>query len=329
MRYVDLPGTDLRASVLGFGCAPIMGRVGRRTALGALEKAYDYGVNYFDVARSYGYGRAEAVLGEFLQGRRDEVLVATKVGMGPPPAPRRELLRTALPLARKLMSWLPHRGREVLKKSVARSGVSKAKSGQFEASQVRQSLEESLRNLKTDYVDVLLLHDCCPADVNDPALLTFLEESVRAGKVRYYGVATEVEACNQILAEHPVLQVAQFAHHLCDPGKERLASGCNVATVTHSPFGRNINFIQRLADCAVEHPDAVKKWTAQTGLDMRRRSNIARVLLSHVLHQNQHGVVLSSMFNENHIAANVGTARRPVPREVLDPVVRSMREFLS
>jgi len=329
MEYTQLPGTDLQPSVLGFGCAPIMGRVGRRTALRALEKAYDYGINYFDVARSYGYGQAEAVLGEFLQGRREEVLVATKVGMEPPPAPRRGLLRTTLPLARKVMSWLPHQGRKVLKRSVARSGVSEAKGGRFEVSQVRQSLEKSLRNLKTDYVDVLLLHDCSPADVDDPELLTFLEKSVRTGKIRYYGAATGVEACNQILTQHSAFQVAQFAHHLCDLGKERLTSGCSVATITHSPFGQNINLIERLADCTVEHPDAVEKWTAQTGLNMQRRSNIARVLLSHVLHQNQQGVVLSSMFDENHIAANVGTARRPVPQEVSDPVVRSMRELLS
>ena len=72
MRYVDLPipsgGMAAQVSVLGFGCAALMGRVGRRDSLAALAAAQDAGINFFDTARSYGYGESEALLGQFLTG---------------------------------------------------------------------------------------------------------------------------------------------------------------------------------------------------------------------------------------------------------------------
>ena len=80
MRKVNIaPGVD--SSVLGFGCAPILGAVGAKTAQRALGCALDEGINHFDIARSYGYGEAEAFLGKFFKGRRDEVVIASKFGI--------------------------------------------------------------------------------------------------------------------------------------------------------------------------------------------------------------------------------------------------------
>jgi aryl-alcohol dehydrogenase-like predicted oxidoreductase len=54
-----------------------------------LERAFALGITHFDVARAYGFGRAEGILGKFLRGRRDQVTVATKLGLQPPRRPRR------------------------------------------------------------------------------------------------------------------------------------------------------------------------------------------------------------------------------------------------
>ena len=80
MRRIELvPG--IQSSVIGFGCAPILGAVGRIQAERAIDVALDVGINHFDVARSYGYGRAEAMLGSVLRGKRDQVVLATKFGI--------------------------------------------------------------------------------------------------------------------------------------------------------------------------------------------------------------------------------------------------------
>lgn len=327
MRYVNLPGTDLCASALGFGCASIKGRVDRSTALEALERAYDLGVNYFDVARSYGYGEAESVLGEFLQGRRSEVLVATKVGLAPPS--HSGLLRAALPVARKVLSWVPQRVRDTLRSSAAQSGATEASSGRFEVDDVRESLETSLRKLSTDYVDVLLLHECRPADATDPALRSFLDRCVEQGKIRHYGLATSVGACNEILQDHSEFQIAQFASNLREPGMEKFTASGEVATVTHSPLSRGDSLVQRLADHATQNPEIGRSWSAHTGLDLREPGNVARILLSYAFRQNPQGVVLCGMFDAHHLSANVGTATHPVPDEALSNVVQSMRETLA
>ena len=84
MRSIDLWKGGPKASQLGLGCAAIMGRVGRRESLAALGAAWDAGINFFDTARSYGYGESEALLGGFLRGnRRSQAVVCTKFGILP------------------------------------------------------------------------------------------------------------------------------------------------------------------------------------------------------------------------------------------------------
>src|SRR6202789_3252151 len=95
----------IRTPALGFGCSAVLGRVGRKASLAALHAAYDAGITFFDTARSYGYGESEALLGEFLQGRRDSVLISTKFGILP--TPTTPLKQSLKPLARTLLRLAP------------------------------------------------------------------------------------------------------------------------------------------------------------------------------------------------------------------------------
>src|SRR5215472_18734854 len=81
MDYVTLAPALPPSSRLGFGCGSVMGRVGRAQSLKAIAAALDVGITHFDVARLYGYGEAEALLGETLRGRRDRVVIASKFGL--------------------------------------------------------------------------------------------------------------------------------------------------------------------------------------------------------------------------------------------------------
>jgi aryl-alcohol dehydrogenase-like predicted oxidoreductase len=81
MIYHALGQTGMRISVLGFGCASAMSRYGTRATLRSMEAAFEAGINYFDAARSYGFGEAEHVLGCFAKGRRDRIVLATKFGI--------------------------------------------------------------------------------------------------------------------------------------------------------------------------------------------------------------------------------------------------------
>jgi len=72
------------SSKLGFGCARLLERAAPRRALTLLEFALDHGISHFDVARSYGDGRAETVIGALAKRRRREMTIVTKAGLAPP-----------------------------------------------------------------------------------------------------------------------------------------------------------------------------------------------------------------------------------------------------
>lgn len=328
MRYVELPGTDLRVSVLGFGCAAVMGRVDRRTALDALEKAYACGINYFDVARSYGYGEAESVLGEFIQGRREDVIVATKVGLKPPPPLKRGFLRTALPMARKVMSLLPRQARNVLKRSAGQSGMTKAPGGHFEVEQVRRSLETSLESLSTDYVDILLLHSCEYEDI-DESLLSFLRSCVSNGTIKNYGVATDTTSCRDIISEYPQFGVAQVTNNVYNNGISKIPEKRNVGIITHSSFGQNIDLIQKVTKHVKGNKSVKKRCNDCLSLDVRDPENVAKVLLSYAIHKNTGGVVLCGMFDKDHIHQNIRTAIDPIPERKIKKVLPIIENLIK
>src|SRR5437868_13505462 len=84
MQTIPLAGTNRQTTRLGFGCGNLMGAINRRDSLRLLETAYEAGIRHFDVAPMYGYGEAEACLGEFLQRHRGQITVTTKFGIAPP-----------------------------------------------------------------------------------------------------------------------------------------------------------------------------------------------------------------------------------------------------
>ncbi len=86
MEYRKLGNSDLEVSVVGFGAwgiggAPFWKNEGDEASKSAIAKAADLGVNFFDTAPVYGFGRSEELIGEALKSRRDKVFIATKCGL--------------------------------------------------------------------------------------------------------------------------------------------------------------------------------------------------------------------------------------------------------
>ena len=165
MRYRSFPNTDLRVSEVGFGTWTLAtGWWGEKTdaeAVDMLRSALDdHGVNFFDAADSYGNGRAERQLAEAFRGRRDEVVLATKIGY--------DIYDEAAQNARRGQRELPHR---------------------FDADYMRLALDRCLERLETDHVDVLQLHNVKMDHVRDPRIWETLREFQREGKVRVWGAA--------------------------------------------------------------------------------------------------------------------------------------------
>ncbi|MGA2301915.1 MAG: aldo/keto reductase [Candidatus Acidiferrum sp.] len=173
MRCRVLGRTPYKISEVSFGAWAIggsWGAVSDEESLAALHKAIDCGVNFIDTADVYGDGRSERLTAKLKKSRKDEIVVATKAG-------RRLPQQTVEGYNREnLTAWV----------------------------------EQSLRNLSTDALDLLQLH-CPPHEVYDrPEIFSILDGLVRAGKIRYYGVSVEkVEEALRAI-QYPNLQTVQI-----------------------------------------------------------------------------------------------------------------------
>jgi aryl-alcohol dehydrogenase-like predicted oxidoreductase len=186
MRMVTLTGTDLCTSRLGFGTSGIHQVFGSARRQRLLEAAFNAGIRHFDTSPFYGHGIAERELGRFASQRRGELIVATKFGLH-----ARALLARA--------PWLMYAqlsANAMQRKITRRNLFAVSPRLDYSAQQARSSLEQSLRALRTDHVDILFVHDptaACFAPSDE--LLLMLERLRREGKARYIGMAGGARDC--------------------------------------------------------------------------------------------------------------------------------------
>src|SRR4028118_476660 len=150
MEYKKLGKSDLNISCIGFGCMSLKDNQAENERI--LHKALEYGINYFDTADLYDKGMNETSVGKAFKGKREQAVIATKVGnqwradgSGWDWNPRKEYILTAV--------------------------------------------EESLRRLQTDYLDLYQLHGGTIDDPIDETIEAF-ELLQKQGKIRYYGISS-------------------------------------------------------------------------------------------------------------------------------------------
>jgi aryl-alcohol dehydrogenase-like predicted oxidoreductase len=163
MQYRLLGNTGIKVGEIGFGAwaiggtadasgAPLgWGRTNDNESLAAIRRARDLGVNFFDTADSYGFGRSESLLGIVLSRFRNDVVLATKVGV----------TRTA---------------DGALKKNFSRQHIFHAVDG-------------SLKRLRTDYIDLYQVHNPTVADLERDEIQEAMERLQEIGKIRFWGVS--------------------------------------------------------------------------------------------------------------------------------------------
>jgi len=179
MEYRPFGQTGIQVSAIGIGCWEIGGGYGKieeEEFMRAVHRALDLGINCFDTAEAYGFGASERSLAKALGTRRKEATVVTKFGVGYKEAPNfRDSSRQ----------------------------------------RVIASIEKSLQNLNTDYVDVYMVHW---PDVNTPFEETMraLDDIVQQGKARFIGISNfrreQIEASTRTRR----VDVAQYCWNLFD-----------------------------------------------------------------------------------------------------------------
>jgi aryl-alcohol dehydrogenase-like predicted oxidoreductase len=294
MKLVFVEAIGSKVSSIGFGCASLGSRIGTRKGIETLERAYEAGINWYDVAPSYGDGMAESIWGEFASGKRDSVCVCTKVGMRPPETSN--TMRLLKPLSRVAIATVP-----ALKQYVSRVRPTPFKVP-LSAQLIKSSVEESLVRLRTDYVDVLALHRPTAEELVREDIIRAAERVVQDGKARAISVAGDLEAGITALNESLPYRFVQIANTPLEPnlGKLREHAHRHRTFVTHGTFSG--------LDRIVEKLHAQKELQGALG-DLGYRGSPTEIaiafLADYAFATNSAGVTLVSMFKKEHLDFNL------------------------
>ena len=173
----------------------------------AIHASLDLGVNFFDTAANYGAGHSERVLGKALEGRREQAVIATKFG------------------------HMVNEGEKIVYRDDAQI-----------LGKVRTDVEDSLRRLQTDYIDIYQLHQGSYAVESARELIEVLEDLVAEGKIRWYGWSTDLVDRAQVFAEGEHCTSIQFSLNALFDNEEMraLCAKKQLAGINKDPLNRGI-----------------------------------------------------------------------------------------
>jgi aryl-alcohol dehydrogenase-like predicted oxidoreductase len=177
MEYRSLGRTGWQVSRVSFGGWAIGGAWGAtddKESMATLNRALDRGINFFDTADVYGDGRSERLLGRLKKERREPFFVATKVG------------------------------RRIMPPTLAA----------YSRDNLTAFVERSLQNLGVDALDLVQLHTPPPAAYYRPDVFGVMDDLVRAGKVRFYGVSVEKVEEGLKALDYPGVQSVQIIYNM-------------------------------------------------------------------------------------------------------------------
>ncbi|WP_256012070.1 aldo/keto reductase [Desertivirga xinjiangensis] len=176
MEYIYLGKSQLKVSRFGFGCMSLP--ADQKESESLITQALDKGVNFFDTADLYEKGENEIRVGQALHTRRKDVILATKVGN----------------------RW-----------RADGSGWDWSPSGAY----ITGAVEQSLKRLRTDYIDLYQLHGGTVEDPADEIVETF-EKLKREGKIRYYGISSIRPNVIRSYVEHSRIASVMMQYSLLD-----------------------------------------------------------------------------------------------------------------
>lgn len=214
----QLGRSDIDVGLLGLGCWAIggplwqgeeahgWGRVDDAQSIRAIHRALDLGVVLLDTADVYGAGHSESVLGRALEGRRQQVVIATKFG--------------------KTFNEFTHQ----------LTGENAS------AHYVRQACEASLRRLRTDVIDLYQFHLNGHDPAHAAAVRETLEDLVQLGKIRHYGWSTDFPDGARVFAEGPHCAALQFQMNALDdaPAMVELCEQTGLLGINRGPLAMGL-----------------------------------------------------------------------------------------
>ena len=296
MHYRTLGKTGLKVSEIGFGAFAIGGKgylgktsigwygVDDAASIAALETAFDNGINFYDTADVYGNGHSEELIGTVFQNRRDKIIIASKGGN-----------RTI---------------NEKWKKDYSHVWISEA-------------VEQSLRRLRTDYIDVYQMHSPATSEEFRETMDCFecLEKLKAQGKLRYYGISIGPIEHGIKMIESGKGDVLQVLYNILKRGSEKellpLSAKNDIGIIARVPLASG--FLTGKYDANAQFPpedhrshrmppEAIKATVEKVKklrfLTKRGKKTLAQAALQFVLSRPEVSVVIPGAKNPEQVRDN-------------------------
>jgi len=188
MKYRRLGKTGLEVSEIGFGAWAIGGNrhgnsygpTNDKDSLKAINKAVELGCNFFDTADVYGHGHSEKLIGEALEGKRGNFIIATKVGG---------------------------------------DFYNVGARANFTREYITFAVEKSLKRLKTDYIDIYQLHNPNIELIREGEMFETMEKLKEDGKIKFYGISI-FDSAEGIEAMRRGVDIIQVIYNIFDQAPE-------------------------------------------------------------------------------------------------------------
>ena len=239
--------SGIEVSAIGLGCWAIggplwyisngerlplsWGKIDDKESIRTIHRALDLGITFFDTANSYGCGHSERILGQALEGRREDVIIATKF---------------ADLFDEKTRTWLGH----------------DHPNGILTPEFVCEACDASLKRLNTNYIDLYQLHWKEYAADLATDLLSVLDDLVDEGKIRSYGWSTPNSELVHGFIEGSHCAAIQYNYNILERNPDMLAlcEKFNLASIARGPFAMGLLTGKYNKDSRITEDDMRNKW---------------------------------------------------------------------
>ncbi|MBM7646218.1 aryl-alcohol dehydrogenase-like predicted oxidoreductase [Scopulibacillus daqui] len=293
MKKNQLGTSDLYVSEIGYGTMSLP--KSERNAVYLVNKAIDEGVNFFDTADLYDYGRIEEVLGKAIKGKRDQIILATKAGN----------------------HWEP------------------GKEGWFwdpSKAYIKEAVKKSCQRLNTDYIDLFQLHGGTIEDPIDETIEAF-EELVQEGIIRYYGISSiRPNVIREYVKKSSIVSV-MMQYSILDrrPEEEMLdfLKENNVSVIARGPVGKGIlsdNGLNKIPEKG--YLDYTSEECRTLVAQLKEKTNSARLLshtaIRYVLAHPAVAATIPGASREEQLISNLQAADSP---DLSDQEIQMIKEL--
>jgi aryl-alcohol dehydrogenase-like predicted oxidoreductase len=312
MNYRSFGNTGLNVSEIGLGCSHIGGGLIRRDekeSIRVLHRAYELGVNFYDTADSYTNGRSEKLIGSAFKDRRSKIIIASKVGVLHSTLYRlgKTFLPVLVPIRRVIEPW-----KSTLKR-IARHRQ------EFSPLYIKNSIEKSLRSLKTDYLDLYQLHNPPSWIIEQGEVFETLDLLKSQGKIRFYGISAATISDAILSLTYSNISSLQVLFNLLhqEASKELfpLVKQRKIAIIVRVPLARGL-LTKNMTDKSGQLLNRIDSQTGRAravGLSflINEKRSLCQAALQFVLRHPQVSVVIPGTSKVKHLEDNIKALKAP------------------